>query len=153
MPPYDLELRELRPGVLRFWYSHWPHDCDDFDLVAMTHAHGRQGSLDSENPEDWYQWVRCRIRVIDGRVERWVSPDEWAETRVSLQDWVQRVGAAHKMAPKLAAYADPNEAANALRLHEQTGPGWTAVQADFSDAIVSYIRTTGIVVTNPDGGS
>ena len=144
-----IEVDELRRGVIRIRVWHWPHACHDFDLLNMTYAYGEQGSLPSEDPGDWHTWRRARLRVLDGRVERWISSEEWDRRRESLEDWVTRSRNAYATAPRLAQYADPNEASNALAKHELTSPGWRPVSPAFNDAVIAYIQRCGIDVPSP----
>jgi hypothetical protein len=149
-PPFDIDFEESQTGVLRMRDFHWPHDCHEFNLLTMTHGYGRQGSVDSEDPNDWYDWEYTRLHILNDRVERWVSETGWDRGRDLLKDWVERTREAHAMAPKLAQYSDPNEGLNALREYEKTTPGWTPVREDFGNAVLSWVREKGFVFTNPE---
>ncbi|MDD9946968.1 MAG: hypothetical protein OXU20_38345 [Myxococcales bacterium] len=135
---------EARHGVVRINDWHWPHDCHEFDLLSMTLRYGQQGSLDSEDPDDWYKWEISKLRVHEGHLEHWVDEEKWAASRESLEDWVRRSEQAHIMAPELKKYSDPNEAVNALREFDKTRPGWTRVREDFGAAAIAYARQHGL---------
>lgn len=135
---------EARHGVVRMNDSYWPHDCHEFDLLSMTLRYGQQGSVDSEDPDDWYRWESSRLRVHEGHLERWVDDVAWAERRENLEDWVRRTEQAHAMAPELKKYSDPNEALNVLREFDKTRPGWTRVREDFGAAALAYAKRKGL---------